>query len=70
MKPLHESDTGRSRLSRIKDEAVRSKEKRLLPAAVVSAKRLFPQGIFREPCRLLAGLQCRWGDNAAWRRAD
>jgi hypothetical protein len=47
MKPSHESDTGRSRLSRIKDEAAGSKEKRLLPGRAVSAKRLFPRGICR-----------------------
>jgi hypothetical protein len=47
MKPSHESDIGRSRLSRIKDQTTGRKEKRLLPAAAVSAKRLFPQGICR-----------------------
>jgi len=47
MKPSHESDIGRSRLFRIKDETAGSKAKRLLPAAAVSAKRLFPQGICR-----------------------
>jgi hypothetical protein len=47
MKTSHESDTGRSRLFRIKDDAAGSKEKRLLPASVVSAKRLFPQAICR-----------------------
>jgi hypothetical protein len=47
MKTSHESDTGRSRLSRIKDETAGSKEKRLQPGTVVSAKGLFPQGICR-----------------------
>jgi hypothetical protein len=47
MKTSHESDTGRSRLFRIKDETAGSKEKRLLPDRIVSPKRLFPQGICR-----------------------
>jgi hypothetical protein len=47
MKTSRESDTGRSRLFRIKDEGAGSKEKRLLPGRMISAKRLFPQGICR-----------------------
>jgi hypothetical protein len=38
MKKSHESDTGRSRLFRIKDETAGRKEKRLLPDPIVSAK--------------------------------
>jgi hypothetical protein len=35
MKTSHESDTGRSRLFRIKDETAGSKEKRLLPGRMI-----------------------------------